>query len=161
VGNKDILAAIRKNPLTRALRIDKLTLAALEITLREYRDSDRAVETTPTLKMMTAPVAEVAEKCQRLLAMLKDTGDARLKAEIVDGVSRAGGGSFPQLEIPTRCLSIEIAGLSPDKLESALRGNRPPVIGRIEKEMFLMDLRTVAADELLAIRDAFLSVLNR
>ncbi|MEW6078247.1 MAG: L-seryl-tRNA(Sec) selenium transferase [Thermodesulfobacteriota bacterium] len=161
VGKKDILATIRKNPLTRALRIDKLTLAALEITLREYRDSDRAVETIPTLKMMTAPVTEVLEKCQRLMALLKDTGDARLNAEIVDGVSRAGGGSFPLLEIPTKCLSIEIAGLSPDSLETALRGNRPPVIGRIEKEMLLMDMRTVAADELPVIRDALLAVLNR
>jgi L-seryl-tRNA(Ser) seleniumtransferase len=161
VGKKDILAAIRKNPLTRALRIDKLTLAALEITLREYRDPDRAVEAIPTLKMMTAPVARVQEKCERLLAMLKATGDARLRTEIVAGVSRAGGGSFPLLDIPTRCVSIEIAGLSPDRLEQALRGGRPPVIGRIEKEMLLLDLRTVAEDELAIIRDALLSVLNR
>ena len=112
-------------------------------------------------EMMTAPVTEVLEKCQRLMALLKDTGDARLNAEIVDGVSRAGGGSFPLLEIPTKCLSIEIAGLSPDSLETALRGNRPPVIGRIEKEMLLMDMRTVAADELPVIRDALLAVLNR
>ena len=161
VGKREVLETIKKNPLTRALRIDKLTLAALEMTLRDYRDRDKAVESIPTLKMITLPVARVLEQCEKLRAMLAALSDARLRVEIVDGVSRAGGGSFPLLDIPTKCLAVEVAGLSADKLEQTLRRSRPPVIGRIEKEAFLMDLRTVAADELAIIRDALLSVLNR
>lgn len=161
VGKKEILAAIRKNPLTRALRIDKLTLAALEMTLRDYRDKDKAIDAIPTLKMMTAPAAQVLEKAAALTELLRSVADSRLTADIVDGVSRAGGGSFPLLDIPTKCVAVTIAGISADRVENALRRARPPVIGRIEKDVFLMDLRTVSADEIPMIRDALLSVLNR
>ncbi len=161
LGKRDILANIKKNPLTRALRIDKLTLAALEMTLREYRDRDKAMETIPTLKMITTPAAQVLKKAKKLVRLLKSIAAASLEMDIVDGVSRAGGGSFPLLDIPTKCVTVKVAGLSVDKLESALRHARPPVIGRIEKEMFLMDLRTVADDEIIRIKEVFSNLINQ
>ena len=161
VGKQEHLAAIRKNPLTRALRIDKLTLAALEMTLRDYRDLDKAVDAIPTLKMITTPVAQVLEKCEKLADILISINDARLEADIVDGVSRTGGGSFPLLDIPTKCVAVKIQGLSAAGIENALRRARPPVIARIEKETLLMDLRTVADDEIPLIKEIFERLLNQ
>ena len=94
-GSRDILDKIKQNPLTRALRIDKLTLAALESTLRLYRDEKHAVEEIPTLKMLTTPPEVLEEKAGRLAALLKEAGGDRIEIEIAGGTSRAGGGSMP------------------------------------------------------------------
>ncbi len=161
VGSKDMIEKIKKNPLTRALRIDKLTLAALEMTLREYRDSRQAVENIPTLRMITAPVAAVRKKAESLASMLIEIDDSRLSANIQESVSKAGGGSFPFLEIPTSCLAIQIKGMSPDRLERHLRRSQPPVIGRIEKDTFMMDLRTVAENEISVIKDTLIPILQQ
>ena len=161
VGKKEHLTTIRQNPLTRALRIDKLTLAALEMTLRDYRDPDRVADTIPTLKMLTTPAAQIMDKCEKLVDRLRSISDSRLKAEIVDGMSRAGGGSFPLLDIPTKCVTVKIEGLSAAGIENALRRSRPPIIGRIEKETFIMDLRTVADDEIDLIKETFHNLLNQ
>ncbi|MFP4446642.1 MAG: L-seryl-tRNA(Sec) selenium transferase, partial [Desulfosudaceae bacterium] len=160
VGKKTIIARLRKNPLTRALRIDKLTLAALEITLRQYRDKTQAVRTIPTLKMITAPIEEIAEKAARLARALNEIGDSRLIVTIQESFSRAGGGSFPFLKIPTRCVAVAVDGLSADRLERRLRQSRPPIIGRIEKELFLLDPRTLADSEISVIKDAFATMLR-
>ena len=159
VGKQEYLAAIRQNPLTRALRIDKLTLAALEMTLRDYRDPDKAVDAIPTLKMITTPAAQILEKCERLIDLLIAINDGRMQTDIIDGVSRTGGGSFPLLDIPTKCVTVKIDGLSAAGIENTLRRARPAVIGRIEKETFIMDLRTVSDDELFIINDTFRALL--
>ena len=160
VGKKPIIARLRKNPLTRALRIDKLTLAALEITLRQYRDKTRAVRTIPTLKMITAPMAEIEEKAAQLAQALNEIGDNGLTVAIQESFSRAGGGSFPFLKIPTRCVAVAVNGLSADRLERRLRQSRPPIIGRIEKELFLLDPRTLADSEISVIKDALATILR-
>ena len=154
VGSTRIMDKIKKNPLTRAFRIDKLTLAALETTLRLYRDEAAAVNAIPTLYMLTCPLSHIMKKAEALNNRLKTINDPRLTSEIADSISKAGGGSFPLLEIPTKCVKIKIDGLSASNIDRLLRNASPPVIGRIEEDAFTMDLRTVLNDEIDIIENA-------
>ncbi|MFZ5565201.1 MAG: L-seryl-tRNA(Sec) selenium transferase, partial [Thermodesulfobacteriota bacterium] len=138
VGKKEAVAAIRANPLTRALRIDKLTLAALEMTLRTYRDKPAAIRNIPTLRMLTEPVDVVEQKAETLAEALKTVGNGRLSVEQVALVSKAGGGSLPFLEIPSSGVAVLVEGISANRLENLLRAGDPPLIGRIEQDRFVM-----------------------
>jgi len=139
LGSRAVLDRVRKNPLTRSYRVDKLTLAALEATLALYRDPARAVREIPVLAQLTASVAALRERAQRLIAAI---GDSRL--EIIDTKASVGGGAFPTAEISSA--GIAIAGRA-DAVERRLRGNDPPIIGRIAEGRVVLDLRTVAAGE--------------
>jgi L-seryl-tRNA(Ser) seleniumtransferase len=161
VGNKDILDAIRANPLTRALRIDKLTLAALESTLRLYRDEQRAVDAVPTLRMLTLPAALIENRARRLADMLVHMAGSRLEVRLIDCASRVGGGALPLLDLPSKCVGVRVPGVSPNAVERLMRENHPPVIGRLEEDLFMMDLRTIQDDELGIIKTAFEDMLNR
>jgi L-seryl-tRNA(Ser) seleniumtransferase len=158
VGKKDIIDNIKKNPIARALRIDKLTLAALESTLHLYRDPEKAVESIPTLRMLTCPLEQIKEKADMLLNMLKDISND-ICCEIVDRDSRAGGGALPLLELPSKCICVEIHGVSVNQVVTMMRLNTPPVIGRIEDNRFIMDLRTIQNHELAQIKDAFIKLM--
>ena len=160
VGKKACIDRIKKNPITRALRIDKLTLAALESTLRLYRDEEKAVQAIPTLRMMLQPIAILEEKAGRLKKMLESTGRNRLTVASLDLVSRPGGGSLPLLELPSKGLGIRIDGLSANAIEKSLRLNSPPIIGRIEDDLYTMDMRTLQDDELETIRSAIETLLT-
>lgn len=155
VGKKDVLDEIKKNPITRALRIDKMTLAALESTLRLYRDPERAVATIPTLKALTMAYEELRQRAERLADGLASLPGDRLTVDCLDFSSRVGGGSLPLQELPSRCVGVRMSGLSANAVESAMRANCPPVIGRIEEDRFIMDPRTLQEDEFAMIRDAF------
>ena len=161
LGTKAILESIKQNPLTRALRIDKLTLAALESTLRLYRDPEKARLAIPTLRMLTLPMDEIQRRAERLCALLSDIGDSRLNLTRHALSSRAGGGSLPLLDIPTVCVGIQVAGITTHAVESFLRHHAPPVIGRIETDVFLMDVRTLQDDELQWIQTAVAALLQR
>jgi L-seryl-tRNA(Ser) seleniumtransferase len=160
VGKKACIDRIKKNPITRALRIDKLTLAALESTLRLYRDEEKAVQAIPTLRMMLQPIATLAEKAGCLKKMLESTGHKRLTVASLDLVSRPGGGSLPLLELPSKGLGVKIDGLSANAIEKSLRLNSPPIIGRIEDDLYTMDMRTLQDDELETIRSAIETLLT-
>ncbi len=160
LGTKSILDAIKQNPLTRALRIDKLTLAALECTLRLYRDPEKARWAIPTLRMLTLPLTDIRNRANLLYEKLSDIGDERLNLTCHDMSSRAGGGSLPMLDIPTVCLGIQVTGMSTHAVESFLRNHTPPVIGRIEADIFLMDFRTVLDDDLSIIQTAVAALLK-
>ncbi|MFY9706068.1 MAG: L-seryl-tRNA(Sec) selenium transferase [Desulfobacterales bacterium] len=160
VGKKACIDRIKKNPITRALRIDKLTLAALESTLRLYRDEEKAVQAIPTLRMMLQPIATLEEKAGRLKKMLESTGRSRLTVASLDLVSRPGGGSLPLLELPSKGLGLRIDGLSANAIEKSLRLNSPPIIGRIEDDLYTMDMRTLQDDELETIRSAIETLLT-
>ena len=142
-GKKEALDQIKSNPLTRALRIDKMTLAALEATLRLYRDPAKAMEEIPTLRMLTMDFDTIAQRADQWQADLA----ARCKDQAViataDLNSRPGGGSFPELVLPTRCLTVKPAKLSVTRLERAMREQTPAVIGRIENDQYVIDPRTV------------------
>lgn len=161
VGKKEVLDKIKQNPITRALRIDKLTLAALESTLRLYRDEEKAVKFIPTLCMLILPVEKIEIKANQLLNMLEKIEDQRLNIKLMGFSSKAGGGSLPLLNLPSKCLGIRIKGISPNRIEKSMRENSPPIIGRIEEERYIIDLRTILDDELSIIAEAFQSLLDK
>jgi len=159
LGREDILREIKHNPLTRALRIDKLTLAALEATLRLYRDEEKAMEAIPTLRMLTMPLDQIEDRARRLKKKLLAIEDPRLSAETMSLYSRAGGGSLPLLQLPTHGVGVRIENVAAQAIEEYLRGHMPPVVGRIEDDTYLMDMRTVDEGELDVIADAFTGLL--
>ncbi|MFW6081189.1 MAG: L-seryl-tRNA(Sec) selenium transferase [Desulfosalsimonas sp.] len=159
-GSKHIMDRIKQNPLTRALRIDKLTLAALEATLREYRDEQAALESVPTLYMLTCPAEHIQRKAEIMENTLSAINDQRLHYRVIDSVSMAGGGSLPALELPTRCIAMHIQGISASAADKALRRQRPAVVGRIEAGEYIIDLRTVLADEIDMIANAVNQLLS-
>ncbi|MFP4030612.1 MAG: L-seryl-tRNA(Sec) selenium transferase [Desulfococcaceae bacterium] len=163
VGKKEMIDRIRKNPLTRALRVDKMTLAALEATLRLYRDPKRAVEIVPTLRMMTEPLSAVTARAERFRQAAENLSIPGLRCVLVEGVTRVGGGSLPLQKLPTRCAALTVAGWSVNRLETALRNASTPVIGRIEDEQLLLDFRTVRdseADRMAEILDGILGKIR-
>jgi L-seryl-tRNA(Ser) seleniumtransferase len=159
VGRKDALERIKKNPINRALRIDKMTLAALEAMLHLYRDESKAVSAIPTLYMLTLPLRIIANRAKRLLNRLRKLGDGRLEAVIINASSRVGGGALPLQELPTRCVGVMINGLSANRIDRIMREATPPVIGRIENDMFVMDVRTVQDEEIAMIASTFKKIL--
>jgi L-seryl-tRNA(Ser) seleniumtransferase len=161
VGKKDIIDAIKNNPITRALRIDKLTLAALECTLRFYREKETAINAIPTLRMLTLPIEQIKQKAQELKKRLKNINDDRLQIELINLSSRAGGGSLPLLELPTQCVGVKVTELSVNAIERFLRDQTPPIIGRIYEDYYIMDLRTIQNDELVLIETAFKRLLEK
>ncbi len=161
VGKKDIVESVKKNPLTRALRIDKLTLAALESTLRLYRDPEKAVHLIPTLRMLTIPFNLIKKRADKLFRLLAKINNPALSITIVDRSSKAGGGSLPLLDLPSKCIAVRIEGVSANSLEKSMRDNMPPVIGRIDDDCFLMDLRTIQDEELAVVKNALNNLLNR
>ncbi len=160
LGNRNIIDKIRQNPLTRALRIDKLTLAALESTLRLYRDEEKAINAIPTLNMLTASIDSIEKKALKLKELIEQSDNERLAVTITDSASRAGGGSLPLFELATKCIGIRIRKMSAGAIEKIMRGNDPPVIGRIEDDLFLMDMRTVQTDELTEVSNAIRTCLK-
>ncbi len=160
LGKKDRIDEIRKNPINRALRIDKLTLAALESTLRLYRDPEKAIQAIPTLRMLTSPLSVIEKKAEKLAHLLKDLDDSRVYIELMNLSSRVGGGALPLQDLPSRCAGIRVKGISVNTIERFMREHPPPIIGRIEDDLFVMDLRTIGEDELPVIETAFKSLLK-
>jgi L-seryl-tRNA(Ser) seleniumtransferase len=161
LGNAEIIAKVRQNPINRALRIDKLTLAALEATLRLYRDPDQAVAQIPTLRMLTASAAHLDARAHALAGQIEALGVPGLKVTVLDAASKAGGGALPLLNLATRCVGLRTEVMSVDALERALRANDPPIIGRIENDTLLLDVRTLADDELPLIASALANLTAR
>jgi L-seryl-tRNA(Ser) seleniumtransferase len=137
VGRADAVAAARAHPLARALRLDKLGLAALEATLRLYRDPEAARREIPVLAMLTADEATLRARAERLAAAVG--------GEVVAATARVGGGALPLLELPGP--AVAVGGAPPDDLAARLRAADPPVIARIEDGRLLLDPRTLADDE--------------
>jgi L-seryl-tRNA(Ser) seleniumtransferase len=143
VGSAAAIGALHRNPLARALRVDKMTLAALEATLALYRDPSRAVAAIPTLAMLTAPLMALEARAGRLVAVLTANGMSQV-ARVARTSATVGGGAFPGAAIPSAAITLEVA--SPDALEAKLRGGTVPVIGRIADGKVVLDLRSVNAE---------------
>jgi len=158
VGRKSIVDAIRKNQLNRALRIDKLTLLALEETLRLYRDEHTAVRLIPTLRMMLGTYRDMVRKAERLRKMIGNPGSRSFKIEMEDGNSRPGGGSLPLLELPTRLLCLVPGKRDAQFMERWLRAYDPPIIARVEKERVVLDVRTIQSREFMTVAEAVRSL---
>jgi len=154
VGKMQYIEMMRKNPLTRAFRIDKLTLAALEVTLKLYL-SEEAVKEIPVLRMLTISKEELNKKAKKLYNKLfRKIGD-HCSLAVVDELSEVGGGSMPMHKLPTKAVAVSAHRLSIGKLESALRSFRIPVIVRISKDRIIIDMRTVFDEEMDIISEAF------
>ncbi len=143
VGKKELIGRMSKNHLQRALRCGKLTLAALEATLRRYRQSPNIVEEIPTLRAFTRPVAEVRAMGEQLLAKLESALGNDFHLSLQDSTSQIGSGALPTEELPTVVITIENAKLSANAVAQRFRQASPPIIGRIKDDQFLLDLRTI------------------
>ena len=148
VGKKKLVEQLRKNPMNRALRIDKFTLAALEMVLRVYRDPETAIRTIPTLAMLTMPLAMIDRRAKRLRRLIAKPLADRCRVKLATIDSRVGGGALPEHPLPSRAVALHPLDRSVNRLEKALRALPLPVIGRIEDDRLLLDLRTVADEEI-------------
>ena len=160
VGGKKILAKIKKNPLNRALRIDKFTLAALEATLMHYLDAAQAVKKLRPLKALTEPVADVKIRARKLFNKLQKENYAGLELSLRDGFSTAGGGSLPTQKIPTVLIGIKSKKMSAGRIEEKLRALEMPVIVRVDKDEVLLDPRTVSEDEFVFIAEGLKNIVS-
>ncbi|MFA5110925.1 MAG: L-seryl-tRNA(Sec) selenium transferase [Desulfobaccales bacterium] len=156
LGQKDAVAALKQNPLTRALRPDKMTLTGLEATLRLYLDEPRALMEIPTLRMLTCPVAELDRQARALARRIRRRFGSRLSVAVVGSEGRAGGGSLPQAALPSRALALTVPPLAPQELEVRLHRAATPVVSRVEHGVVLLDLRTLLPGD----QDALLGVLE-
>jgi L-seryl-tRNA(Ser) seleniumtransferase len=143
VGKKELIGRMSKNHLQRALRCGKLTLAALEATLRRYRQSPNIVEEIPTLRAFTRPVNEVRAMGEQLLPKLETTLGKDFHLSLQDSTSQIGSGAMPTEELPTVVITIENSKLSANAIAKRFRQADPPIIGRIKDDRFLLDLRTI------------------
>ena len=148
VGKKTYINAMKKHPLNRALRIDKMTLAALEATLMHYRDANDALAAIPTLRALAASAPELYSKAERFFTLLQE---AAIPANIVETTSQVGGGALPVQELPSYGIAIKLTDYSPNQLEETLRKDIPPIIGRIVKDQYLLDVRTLEEEEFALI----------
>jgi len=152
--------AIRKNQLNRALRVDKLTLLALEETLRLYRDEVSAIKEIPTLRMICEPYSSLQRKATRLLRMVGKVDSGNFSLVRIKGVSKVGGGALPLLELATCLLALVPGNLSAQFMENWLRTYETPIIGRVERERLLLDVRTVQEFELKVLARAIVQLMT-
>jgi len=157
-GRRDLIAKLGRHPLARALRLDKLSLAALAATLRLYRPPAKAVRRVPVLRMLTEPASVVAARAQTLLAALAPLPGVEARVEVTQGY--AGGGAMPMHALPSSAVAVRRSGLDAEDLARRLRTGASPVLGRIEHDWVLLDLRTVADQEMAAIADAVTMALS-
>ena len=142
-GTQDIIDTVRRHPLMRALRADKLTYAALEATLEEHAIG-RGADAVPVLQMLRLDAGSIDARAQALVPVLRAAG---WQTSVIDGVSTIGGGSAPGSQVPTRLLVLERVGMTSAEIERRLRALDPPVITRIQDDRVVLDLRTVAEPE--------------
>ena len=146
-GKKEYISRMKRNQLLRALRCDKLTLAALEATLRLYRDPQTALRSIPTLRRLTMPADLLLELARMLKAAIEVATDGRAACTLKSGSSRVGGGSFPEQGMATTLVSINAPGLSPAALRERLLAAEVPVVGRLDDDGFMLDPRTMELEE--------------
>ena len=160
VGKRSILKNLIKNPLNRALRIDKLTLAALESTLQLYLDPESVIQKVPTLRMITMPQSELTARTARFKEnLLKNLPDA-ITVQIEEDISQVGGGALPEQHLPTSVLALQSKVVPVQECEKRLRNHKPPVIARIHKDQLRVDLRTVAEEDEEKLVGALCSVFK-
>jgi L-seryl-tRNA(Ser) seleniumtransferase len=144
VGRFDVIQRLKKHPMARALRLDKMTLAALEATLRGYLDEERALREIPTLRMLTTPQSEIRIRAEALAERIREALGDRADVTTADDVARAGGGSLPLADIPSAVVAIAPRTLSAGKLEALLRcGGEPAIVARVKDDRVLLDPRTI------------------
>lgn len=165
-GKKEYIDKIKKNQMLRALRCDKLTLTALSETLRFYYDEKLAFEKIPTLRAITASKETLKKKAKKLYTLLKTIlPQEKIKLTLEENVSRVGGGSFPENDLPTYVVCLDFLEESPTFSAQAWKEKflktNPPLLGRVEHDKFLFDVRTISNEEFILIKNCILSILPR
>jgi len=160
VGRAEHIARIKKNQLSRALRIDKMTLAALEATLRLYLDPELARRKVPTLAMITATPEELKARAGRLRRRLSRELAGLAEVLVKPGFSRVGGGSFPEQDLPTRLVGVKPLSVDVEALRQGLLAADIPVVGRVEDGTFCLDPRTLMDSEFALVAGALRAVLT-
>lgn len=161
IGKKVFLNRIKKNQLTRPLRVDKLTLAALEATLRLYLDEHQALQEIPILRMLTLPVEALKARAKGLATELEGKGGSFCQVGISQEKARVGGGSLPQALLPSCQLTLKCPGISAGKLAERLRQASPPVIVRVKKDRVLIDLRSISEEDDGLLMDTVTGLLQK
>lgn len=160
LGGEKLIQKIQKNPLLRAMRIDKMTLASLEATFMQYLDDEKAVKEIPTLRMLTELPDTIKKRAKKIFAPLKKDISNRAKIEVIADRSQAGGGSLPEVNLPTFAVSIKPVNISVNELEKRLRLGNPPVIARIKEDALLIDARTVQDREVKGLVNCIMLALS-
>lgn len=161
LGNKELVAMMKSSPLSRALRIDKFTISALEAILRIYLYSDNPVKELPGLTMAFLTEDVIKRRALELKRGIKSAAKQKLNVEIEKGFSAMGGGSMPGELIPTYLVTLKHKRLKETKLLRLLRENIPPIIARIEKDRVVMDPRTIHPSEMKDIKKAIQSICEK
>ncbi len=160
VGKKDVIDKIKKNPLNRALRIDKFTLASLENILRNYYDIEQALQNVPTLNMLTQPNENIKKRAQKTLRILKKHDLKNCNFSLINVFSRVGGGAMPEYGLKSWAIQFDLAKDSLSQFEKEIRDMEIPLIGRIENEHFLIDFRTIQEDDIPELTKLLLNYFN-
>lgn len=151
VGRGNLVRKVQQNPMMRAMRIDKMTLAALEATFMQYLDEEKAIKNIPTLRMLTQSQDTIKRRAKRISSALKKSISENAEVEIMRDQSRAGGGSLPEADFPTHVVSIRPKKIKVNQLERKLRLGNPSVIARIREDVLLLDARTVQDKEVKSL----------
>jgi len=161
VGRKEFIQRIQKHPLTRAVRVDKMTLAALEAVLFTYRDEDLAKQNIPTLAMLTATYPALNRQASRLARMIRSKVGEHASVTVQKDLSQAGGGSLPEQGLETAVVAIRPQSLGLQTLETELRDSDPPVVARISDDALLLDLRTLFRKDYAPLAEALGRILGK
>ncbi|MDF2547083.1 MAG: L-seryl-tRNA(Sec) selenium transferase [Anaerosolibacter sp.] len=159
IGKKKYIDLMKKNPLTRAFRVDKMTLAALEATLKIYFDEQEAIRKIPTLDMMTRKIEDIERKAKDFNKLLMSI-ELPCNISLTQDYSQIGGGSMPLVELPTWVIGIYPNDISVNELEKRLREYQTPIITRIQDEQLMLDVRTIKDNEYTLILDALRTVMG-
>lgn len=154
VGKKEYIQRMKKNQLTRALRIDKMTIAALEALLRIYIDEERAVQEIPGINMMVRDLKDIKKDAQKLARMIRTRAGNSLSVSVHPDFSQIGGGAMPIERLDTFAVAVRSEAISTEELERGLRFNKVPIIGRIFKDRVLFDVRTLFSEDYRIIAEA-------
>ena len=160
VGKSAILEKIKKNPLARALRVGKMTIASMEATLKLFLDPEKLTLNHPCYRMFSCGLDDLEKRAQKIKNKLSAEVKGKADIHTVDGGSQVGSGSVPIETLPTKLLSVKPSSLSADNLAKKLRSNVPPIFTRVQKDSVLFDLRTIQPEEDESVQEALLRILK-
>jgi L-seryl-tRNA(Ser) seleniumtransferase len=161
VGKNALIDRIRKNPLARAFRVGKMTIAAMEATLRLFRSQEILKARHPIHRMFALTIPEIESRVKKAMRILKKQLPEDVELSIVEGGSQVGSGSVPVQTIPTRLLMVKSESISASSLARSLRQNRPPVFPRVQNDAVHLDFRTILEPEDKVVVSALLSILKK
>lgn len=161
VGKRDVIERVKKNPLNRALRIDKFTLSSLEMILREYFDPDAALQNIPTLAMLTISPDMIKKRAQALIRRTRNSIADRCTLSLMSTVSRVGGGALPEYNLSSWAVALQPHDTSLNAVETDFRQLPVPLIGRIENDRFVLDMRTIQEDEITMVADILVGCFGK